>query len=167
MLYLTKLEEERDVVVDRIQEHQSHLKKLFDKKAKQRVLQDGDLFLVWDNHRESNGLHGKIDSLWRGPFHIKEVCEKNSFIFSYLGGIQLPFLYNGKHLKHYYQQKVQYTFLYISCFIFGVLLSVCVVFCFSSCCLIFGVHSLFWKLVPQVTPLYSLMAKVLFQLFQI
>ena len=68
MLYLTKLEEERDVVVDRIHEHQSCIKKLFDKKDKQRVFQEGDLVLLWDKCREPKGLHGKFDSLWRGPF---------------------------------------------------------------------------------------------------
>ncbi len=103
MLYLTKLEEERDVVVDRIQEHQSRVKKLFDKKAKQRVFQEGDLVLLWDKHREPKGLHGKFDSLWRGPFQIKEVCGKNSFILSYLSGTQLPLPYNGQHLQHYHQ----------------------------------------------------------------
>ena len=55
MLYLTKLEEEREVIVDRIQEHQSRVKKLFDKKAKQWVFEEGDLFLVWDKRREPKG----------------------------------------------------------------------------------------------------------------
>ena len=68
MLYLTKLEEERDVVVERIQEHQSHIKKLFEKKVKPRVFQEGDLVLLWDKRREPKGLHGKFDSLWRGHF---------------------------------------------------------------------------------------------------
>ena len=48
MLYLKKLEEERDMIVDRIQDHQSRVKNFFDKRAKQRAFQEGDLFLVWD-----------------------------------------------------------------------------------------------------------------------
>ena len=103
MLYLTKLEEERDVALDKIWEHQSRVKRMFDKKAKQRVFQQGDLVLLWDKRREPKGVHGKFDSLWRGPFQIKEVCGKNSFILSYLSGTQLPFPYNGQHLKHYHQ----------------------------------------------------------------
>ena len=102
MLYLTKLEEERDVVVDKIREHQSRVKKLFDKKAKKRVFQQGDLVLLWDKRREPKGLHGKFDSLWRGPFQIKEVCGQNSFILSYLSGTQLPLPDNGQHLKDYH-----------------------------------------------------------------
>ena len=55
MLYLRKLEEEREVIVDRIQEHQSCVKKYFDKRAKKWVFEEGDLFLVCDKHREPKG----------------------------------------------------------------------------------------------------------------
>ncbi|KAH9324554.1 hypothetical protein KI387_004732, partial [Taxus chinensis] len=52
IMYLAELEEKRVRVVDRITEHQNHVKKLFDKKAKQRDFEVGDLVLLWDKRRE-------------------------------------------------------------------------------------------------------------------
>ncbi|KAH9302757.1 hypothetical protein KI387_014340, partial [Taxus chinensis] len=43
VMYLTRLEEEQIKVVDRIADHQSRVKKIFDKKSKQRNFQIGDL----------------------------------------------------------------------------------------------------------------------------
>ncbi|KAH9331236.1 hypothetical protein KI387_003344, partial [Taxus chinensis] len=43
IMYLAELEEKRVRVVDRITEHQNQVKRLFDKKAKQRDFQVGDL----------------------------------------------------------------------------------------------------------------------------
>ncbi|KAH9320373.1 hypothetical protein KI387_043969 [Taxus chinensis] len=48
IMYLTELEEKRVRVVERITEHQNQVKRLFDKKAKQRDFQVGDLVLMWD-----------------------------------------------------------------------------------------------------------------------
>ncbi|KAH9306641.1 hypothetical protein KI387_011045, partial [Taxus chinensis] len=52
IMYLAELEEKRVRVVDRITEHQNQVKKLFDKKAKQRNFEVGDLVLLWDKRRE-------------------------------------------------------------------------------------------------------------------
>ena len=87
------------------------------------------------------GLHGKFDSLWRGPFKIKEVCGKYSFILSYVSGTQLTLAYNGQHLKHYHEQKVSYQFV-LFYFLFFVVLFL--VFIPPSC-----------KLVPQMTLFFS------------
>ncbi|KAH9293528.1 hypothetical protein KI387_031321, partial [Taxus chinensis] len=57
-MYLAELEEKRVRVVDRITEHQNQVKRLFDKKAKQRDFQVGDLVLLWDKRREPKGMHG-------------------------------------------------------------------------------------------------------------
>ena len=48
ILYLTKLQEERADMVDRITEHQGRVKKLFDKRARPRKLMEGSLVLLWD-----------------------------------------------------------------------------------------------------------------------
>ncbi|KAH9301068.1 hypothetical protein KI387_012651, partial [Taxus chinensis] len=58
IMYLTELEEKRVRVVDKITEHQNQVKRLFDKKAKQRNFQVGDLVLLWDKRREPKGMHG-------------------------------------------------------------------------------------------------------------
>ncbi|KAH9320077.1 hypothetical protein KI387_021846, partial [Taxus chinensis] len=43
VMYLARLEEERSKVVDRIVDHQSRVKTIFDKKSKQRNFKIGDL----------------------------------------------------------------------------------------------------------------------------
>ncbi|KAH9293197.1 hypothetical protein KI387_041603, partial [Taxus chinensis] len=58
IMYLAALEEKRVRVIDRITEHQNQVKRLFDKKAKQRDFQVGDLVLLWDKQREPKGMHG-------------------------------------------------------------------------------------------------------------
>lgn len=51
-MYLTKLQEERVEVVDRITQHQERVKKIFDKKARQRDFEVGDQVLLWDKRHE-------------------------------------------------------------------------------------------------------------------
>jgi len=58
ILYLSHLEEQREVAVDRIAKHQHIVKNIFDKRAKQRNFVVGDSVLLWDNttieNRERN-----------------------------------------------------------------------------------------------------------------
>ncbi|XP_059075005.1 uncharacterized protein LOC131875022 [Cryptomeria japonica] len=79
VMYLTKLEDEREMIVDRITEHQNRVKKTFDMKARPRGFLKGDEVLLWDKRREPKGAHGKFDSLWRGLFKIHEVVGPNAF----------------------------------------------------------------------------------------
>lgn len=45
-------------------------KYLFDKKAKDRNLQEGELVLMWNASTLDKGKHGKFEALWIGPFVI-------------------------------------------------------------------------------------------------
>ncbi|XP_059067894.1 uncharacterized protein LOC131858614 [Cryptomeria japonica] len=101
VMYLTKLEEEREMIVDRITEHQNKVKKIFDMKARPRGFVKGDEVLLWDKRREPKGAHGKFDSLWRGSFKIHEVVGPNAFRLNYPNGTVMPYTYNGQHLKLY------------------------------------------------------------------
>ena len=71
-MYLTKLEEECERMVDHITEHQKHMKTFFDKKARPRKFKEGDLVLLWDRRYEPKGMHHKFDSLWKGTFKIMQ-----------------------------------------------------------------------------------------------
>lgn len=62
-MYLNKLEEERDKLVDHIIKHQMKIKKIFDMKAKAHNFVKGDEVLLWDKRRELKGAHSKFDSL--------------------------------------------------------------------------------------------------------
>lgn len=61
VIYLMKLEEEREMIVDRITKHQNRVKKIFDMKARPRGFLKGDEVLLWNKRREPKGAHGKFD----------------------------------------------------------------------------------------------------------
>ncbi len=98
VMYLNKLEEERDKLVDHITKHQMKLKQIFDMRAKPHNFLKGDEVLLWDR-RETKEVHSKFDSLWKGQFVISETVGLNTFRLSYLDGTVLPFTYNGQDLK--------------------------------------------------------------------
>ncbi|XP_057862670.2 uncharacterized protein LOC131070976 [Cryptomeria japonica] len=91
VMYLMKLEEEREMLVDRITEHQNSVKKIFDMRDRPRGFLKGDEVLLWDKRREPKGAHGKYDSLWKGPFKIHEVVGPNAFRLNYSDGTQFYF----------------------------------------------------------------------------
>ena len=67
---LIELEEKRQQIMQTLETHQEHMKGYFDKKAKVRVLKEGDLVLKWDADRENLGRHLKFDALWSVPYVI-------------------------------------------------------------------------------------------------
>lgn len=83
IIYLTRIEEEREKLVDRITEHQMKVKRIFDQKARPRKFMKGDLVLLWDKRREPKDAYGKFESLWKGPYVIHEVKGPNSFKLAY------------------------------------------------------------------------------------
>ncbi|KAH9315457.1 hypothetical protein KI387_024084, partial [Taxus chinensis] len=77
-------------VANRLTEHQKKVKIIFDKKAKERKFEVNDWVLLWDKRREAKGMHGKFDSLWKGPFVIKKIAGVDNFILSHQDGVELP-----------------------------------------------------------------------------
>lgn len=105
IMYLTKLEEKREKLIDHIIEHQRRVKTFFDKRATPRKFKQGDMVLLWDKRREAKGKHHKFDSLWMGPFRIQRINQNNSYILAYPSGETLPLSYNGQDLKLYQMLK--------------------------------------------------------------
>lgn len=99
IMFLSQLEETRAEVVDRIATHQSQVKALFDKKTTSCEFSIGDQVLLWEKRREPKGLHGKFNSLWRGPFTIHEICGKHSYLIAYADGTWFSLPHSGEHLK--------------------------------------------------------------------
>ena len=62
-MYLTKLEEEREIFFDHITKHQRCVKSFFDKIERPRRFMENDLVLLWIKRREPKGMHHKFDSL--------------------------------------------------------------------------------------------------------
>ena len=71
------------------------MKAPFDKKAKDRFCQPGDLVLRWDVRREDKGKDGKFDLLWFGPFKIAEVKGNNTFPLENMDGEVFELSVNG------------------------------------------------------------------------
>jgi hypothetical protein len=81
---IIELEENIRRAYDQNCRNRSKVKKDFDKSSKQRDFIIGDTVLLWDKGREKPGKHGKFDSLWLGPYVIREIAGPNSFHLSYL-----------------------------------------------------------------------------------
>ena len=84
--------------------YQQRMKSLFDQKAKDIPLQQGDLVLRWDVRWEDKGKHGKFDPLWFSPFRIAEERGINTFLLEKLDGELLELLVNGQFLKLCFQK---------------------------------------------------------------
>ena len=100
-MYQTKLEEEREKLLDHITKHQKCVKNFFEKRERPRKFMENDLVLLWDRRCGPEGMHHKFDSLWKGPFRIVQVNQNNSFILAYPTGDVFPFFYNDQELKLY------------------------------------------------------------------
>jgi hypothetical protein len=91
-----ELDEIRRRAYDQSCKNQSKVKKAFDKSARQRDFMIGDTVLLWDKGREKTGKHGKFDSLWLGPYLIREIAGPNSFHLSHLDGELINIPRNGQ-----------------------------------------------------------------------
>ena len=83
--------------------NQEKVKRAFDKTTRKRVFSIGDTVLLWDKRREKPGKHGKFDSLWLGPFIIRDEAGPNSFHLSHLDGEPMNLPVNGQQLKLFFR----------------------------------------------------------------
>ena len=97
---LVEVQQAREQVMIRIQDHQQRIKQVFDKKAKKEEFQIGDLVLKWDAPKQDKGKHGKFEALWIGPFKISEAFSNNTYRLRDLEGEEVfGSLVNGHFLK--------------------------------------------------------------------
>lgn len=68
MNQLVELDENQWKSFDHLVQNQGKIKGMFDKGARQKEFQKGDLVLMWNKKSEKSGKHGKFDSLWFGPY---------------------------------------------------------------------------------------------------
>ncbi|KAH9322288.1 hypothetical protein KI387_016927, partial [Taxus chinensis] len=88
---LMELEEIREHAVLMIEKDQALVKIWFDKKARARTFQEGDLVLKWDADQAKLGRHSKFDAIWSGPYMVTGCKSSNAFQLSTLDGEELPF----------------------------------------------------------------------------
>ena len=99
---LIELDENRRKAYDQSYRNQEKIKRAFDKSTKQRGFKIGDTVLLWDKRKDKPGMHGKLDSLWMGPFIIRDMAGPNSFHLSHLDGEPMSLPVNGQLLKLFF-----------------------------------------------------------------
>ena len=100
---IIELDESRRQACEQNYRNQEKVKRAFDKTTRQRVFSIGDIVLLWDKRREKPGKHGKFDSLWLGPFVIRDVAGPNSSHLSHLNGEPMNLPMNGQQLKIFFK----------------------------------------------------------------
>eukprot|EP00253_Pinus_taeda_P023948 PITA_23948 len=103
---IVELDEACRTTFDTICKNQSNIKKSFDKSSRSRSLQVGDMVLLWDRKNEKPGKHKKFDSLWLGPYIIRDIAGQNSFHLSRLDGEPLDLPANGQMLKLFFKNDI-------------------------------------------------------------
>ena len=93
-----ELHESREQVNQNPINYLEKIKSLFDRKARDKSLQPGDLV-----EREDKGKHGNFDPLWFGPFNIVEEKGNNTFLLENLEGEVCELPMNENFLKLYLQ----------------------------------------------------------------
>jgi hypothetical protein len=100
---LVEVQQTREKLLDKAQDHQHKIKKTFDKKVSKKYFHLGDLVLKWDAPKQDKGKHGKFEALWIGPFKIYEVFSNKTYKLKNLEDSEVfvgPV--NGHFLKKYF-----------------------------------------------------------------
>lgn len=103
---IVELDETRRGAFEHCCKNQSRVKRNFDKSSRNRMFSNNDMVLLWDRRNEKPGNHGKFDSLWLGPYIIREAAGQNSYHLSTLDGEPLELPVNGQLLKLFYKEII-------------------------------------------------------------
>ena len=100
-MYLMQLDETCHDTTVVIETQKKCVKAQYDKHVKPRVFSEGDLVLLYEQDRDFLGV-GKIEPMWRGPYIVKQVLEKEAYELVDYDGIHLSEPINGLYMKKYY-----------------------------------------------------------------
>ena len=103
---IIELDENQRKALDHSIRNQDKIKRTFDKSARPRPFQIGDIVLLWDKMGEKSGKHGKFDSLWMDPYIIYDVADTNSFLLNTMEGEKLLLPVNGQQLKVFFNNDI-------------------------------------------------------------
>ena len=99
MVHLEQLDEQRrDALVD-LEVNKRRVNVQYDNYVHPRVFSEGDLVLLWDQPKEPLGA-GKFNSMWHGPYVVKQVLEKGSYELVDYEGTTLEEPRNGSISKN-------------------------------------------------------------------
>jgi hypothetical protein len=107
---LDEVLDERMKALDEIERDKLRVTKAYNKRVRKKLFQVEDL--IWKTilpiGSRSNKF-GKWSLNWEGPYRIKEVILRNSYMVQSVQGTSLPRAINGKYLKKYYPNVWQDT----------------------------------------------------------
>ena len=61
---------------------QEKIKKIYDRKTKEKKFQLDNVVLRWDAMNKEKGKHGNFDNLWKVPYKISAYKGHNAFLLS-------------------------------------------------------------------------------------
>ena len=98
LLNLESLDEDRRSSLQNNEATKKWSKATFDHHVNLRSFREGDLVLAYDIAHDTFG-HGKLDSLWHGPYIIQHCFTKGAYILASPKGLSLKEPVNGLYLK--------------------------------------------------------------------
>jgi hypothetical protein len=84
-----------------IEAQKKRVKAQYDKHVKPRVFSEGDLVLLYEQHKDVLGA-GKFEPMWHGPYIVSRVLEKGAYELVDYDGVPLSEPRNGLYLNKYY-----------------------------------------------------------------
>jgi hypothetical protein len=105
---LNEVSDERMKALGEIERDKLRVARAYNKRVKEKSFQVRDL--VWKTIlpvRSKSNKFRKCSPNWEGPYRIKKVIPKNSYMVQSVQGISLPRTLNGKYLKKYYHSVWQ------------------------------------------------------------
>ncbi|CAL2226482.1 unnamed protein product [Prunus armeniaca] len=99
---LDLLEEEREKAIVRVAAYQQQLTSYYNKKAKIRQFQPGDLVLRKTFITAPRQGSKKMKPNWEGPYVISRSGGRGSYTLDTLEGKEIPRQWNAHHLRRYY-----------------------------------------------------------------
>ena len=87
----------------RITSYHSRLANLYNRRAKPRMFQPGDLVLRKVFENIADPLARKFQPNWEGPYIVTRAGEFGSYALDKLDRTLVPRMWNVMHLKRYYQ----------------------------------------------------------------
>jgi transposase InsO family protein len=101
LLNLESLDEDRQSSLQNNQAAKKWSKATFDHHVNLCSFHEGNLFLAYDIAHDTL-YHGKLESLWHGPYIIQHCLTKGAYIVAYPKGLSLKDPINGLYLKKFY-----------------------------------------------------------------
>ncbi|CAL9025533.1 unnamed protein product [Prunus brigantina] len=106
-LNLDLLEGEREKAIVQVASYQQRLKSYYDKRAKIRQFQHGDLVLRKAFITAQRQGSKKIKPNWEGPYVISRSGGRGSYTLDTIDGKEIPRQWNAYHLRQYYPFSFQ------------------------------------------------------------